>query len=336
MATVSRVLNGISTVNSDLRLRVECAMHDLRFRPNRLAQNLYHHRSNTIGCILPDIVNPFFAQIFMQLEVKAFECGYTIILGNTVSTRELERTYLRTLAEQQVDGLVVLGGLTNDPEPPPEDIQLMQELAERLPIVTVNGDLADVNIISSVRSDESGGMSAILSHLHEQGHTDVAFLGGRPDVTNTLDKLSVYQGFSPHHPPEWVQLTGLSIESGVEALKQLLHSSQRPTAAVCANDLVAAGVLMAAREHGLNVPKDLSVVGFDDIFLAQVVTPALTTVNHNYSELARRALNALLASIEGESPDRTINVPTFLVKRESVALHHPQDRRRTSVKSNQP
>ncbi|MFB9991445.1 substrate-binding domain-containing protein [Deinococcus oregonensis] len=123
---------------------------------------------------------------------------------------------------------------------------------------------------------------------------------------------------------------------GLEALKQLLPSSQRPTAAVCANDLVAAGVLMAAREYELNVPKDFSVVGFDDIFLARLVTPALTTVNHNYSELARRALDALLASIEGESPDRTINVPTFLVKRESVAPHDTHGRRRTSVKSNRP
>nr|WP_281255919.1 LacI family DNA-binding transcriptional regulator [Deinococcus hopiensis] len=323
VATVSRVLNGKNTVNSALRSRVEAAMNELRFRPNRVAQTLYHHRSNSIGCILPDIVNPFFAQLFLQLEVGAFERGYTMIMGNTVSTRELERTYLRAMVERQVDGLIYLGGLTNAIHPSEEDLQMLQDLTERLPIVTVNGDLPGVNIVSSVKSEEAAGMRAMLEHLNHQGHTDVAFLGGLQDVTNSIEKLEVYKEFHPDHPTEWVQLTGLDIGAGAEALRRVFQAAQVPTAVVCINDLVAAGALMTAREQGINVPQDLSIAGFDDIFLAQIVAPPLSTVNHNYKELARIALDALLSSINGQPTERSIRVPTLLVNRESIAMRKP-------------
>ena len=212
VSTVSRVLNANGAVNPELRARVEAAMHELRFRPNRVAQTLYHRRSHTLGCVLPDIVNPFFAQLFLELEVGAFGRGYTIILGNTVSMPELERTYLQTLTERQVDGLLHLGGLTNATAVSPQDLALLSDLAERLPIVAVNGDLAGVGIVASVRSDEAGGMRALLSHLREQGHTRVAFLGGRADVTSSVEKLEVYRELHPQHPPEWVQFTGLDID----------------------------------------------------------------------------------------------------------------------------
>ena len=319
VSTVSRVLNGNSAVNAELRTRVEAAMHDLRFRPNRIAQTLFHHRSHTLGCVLPDIVSPFFAQLFLELEVGAFERGYTIILGNTVSTPALERTYLQTLAERQVDGLLYLGGLTNALAVSPEDLALLRDLAERLPIVTVNGDLPEVGIVTSVRSDEAGGMRALLSHLRARGHTEIAFLGGKTDVTSTAEKLQVYRELCPGHPPEWVQPTGLDIDSGVQALGNLLGAARRPTAVACINDLVAAGVLLAARTHGLNVPGDLSVTGFDDVFPSRITAPPLTTVNHNYAELARLALDALLLGIEGQPAPRTVTVPTLLVGRDSVA-----------------
>ncbi|WP_235514377.1 LacI family DNA-binding transcriptional regulator [Deinococcus sp. Leaf326] len=311
-------MNGNSAVNGELRARVESAMHDLRFRPNRIAQTLYHHRSHTLGCVLPDIVSPFFAQLFLELEVGAFERGYTIILGNTVSTPALERTYLQTLAERQVDGLLYLGGMTNALKIGPEDQALLRDLAERLPIVTVNGDLQDVGIVTSVRSDEAGGMRAMLSHLCAQGHKEVAFLGGQPDVTSTAEKLQVYQELWPGHPPEWVQPTGLDIDAGVRAFCNLMGAARQPSAVACINDLVAAGVLMAARAQGLSVPDQLSVAGFDDVFPSRITAPALTTINHNYAELARLALDSLLLGIEGRPAPRTVMVPTLLVERNSV------------------
>jgi DNA-binding LacI/PurR family transcriptional regulator len=318
VSTASRVLNGHATVNADLRARVEQAMQDLRFRPNRIAQTLYHHRSHTIGCILPDIGNPFFSQLFLQLEIGAFERGYTMILGNTVSTRDLERTYLRTLAERQVDGLLFLGGLANDAAPDPADLQLVQDVAEHLPVVVVNGDLPGVPLAARVRSDEAGGMRALLTLLHDHGHRDVAFLGGRADVTTTLEKLREYDAAHPASLPHWRQITGLTIDAGREAMFALLDGGPPPTAAVCINDLVAAGALAAARDRGVDVPGTLSLAGFDDIFVAQVVSPPLTSVNHNYGLLARTALDALLDSIDGSTEVRDVAVPTVIAGRASI------------------
>ncbi|GGL00521.1 LacI family transcriptional regulator [Deinococcus radiotolerans] len=319
VATVSRVLNGHSTVNEVLRERVEQAMRELRFRPNRIAQTLYHHRSKTIGCILPDIGNPFFSQLFLQLEIGAFERGYTMILGNTVSTRDMELTYLHALTERQVDGLLYLGGLANDTHPDPEALRTLHDIAERLPIVAVNGDVPGAPLAASVRADECGGTRALLELLHARGHTRVAFLGGLPDVTTSVEKLDLYRTWHPTHPPDWVQLSGLTINAGRAAMTALLGSGPLPTACLCVNDLVAAGALAVAHERGLNVPGDLSIVGFDDIFVAQVVTPPLTSVSHNYAEVARQALDALLHAIEGQKPERHITVPTQLVERDSVS-----------------
>ncbi|WP_268243864.1 LacI family DNA-binding transcriptional regulator [Deinococcus sedimenti] len=325
VATVSRVLNGHNTVNEVLRERVEQAMRELRFRPNRIAQTLYHHRSKTIGCILPDIGNPFFSQLFLQLEIGAFERGYTMILGNTVSTRDMELTYLHALTERQVDGLLYLGGLANDPAPDPEALRTLNDIAERLPIVAVNGDVPGAPLASSVRSDEIGGTRTLLDLLRRHGHTHVAFLGGQLDVTTSLEKLDLYRERHPGVPNHWIQLTGLTIEAGRTAMSALLAAGTPPTACLCVNDLVAAGALAVAHERGLNVPRDLSIVGFDDIFVAQVVTPPLTSVNHNYAEVARQSLDALLDAIEGQKPARHITVPTLLIARESVSdplVHH--------------
>lgn len=154
VSTVSRVLNGRQSVDPGLRARVQQVMQELRFRPNRLAQNLYHHRSNLLGCVLPDITSPYFAQLFLELETYAFERGYTVFLGNTASDINLERTYLHTLAEQQVDGILLLGGRSNTCGVTQEDVTDLHELIERLPIVTVNGDLPGPVVVSSVRSDE--------------------------------------------------------------------------------------------------------------------------------------------------------------------------------------
>ncbi|TDE85633.1 LacI family DNA-binding transcriptional regulator [Deinococcus sp. S9] len=318
VSTVSRVLNGQESVHPDLRSRVEHAMHELRFRPNRVAQTLYHRRSNTIGCVLPDITNPYFAQLFLQLEVHAFEHGYSVVLGNTTSNPELERTYLHSLVERQVDGLLFLGGLTNHPHPDQESLQIVQEVAERVPLVAVNGDLPEVDLLASVSSDEAGGMRQVLRHLRERGHTRIAFLGGQEDVTSSLAKLRVYREFCPGAPDAWVHFTGLTIQAGVDALEHLLQAPERPTALVCINDLVAAGVLQAARAAGIAVPGTFSVVGFDDVFPAQIVSPPLTSVNHNYSQLAGQALRVLLAGIAGQQTERVLQVPTFLVERQSV------------------
>ena len=326
-ATVSRVLNGQANVNAELRSQVEAAMQELRFRPNRTAQSLNHHRSQTLGCVLPDITSPYFARLFLAIETCAFERGYSVILGNASNDYDLERTYLHSLAERQVDGLLLLGGRSNLVAPTSAQLQDIQEVAERLPIVSVNGDLPGVEGVYSVNSDERTGMRALLDHLLAAGHTQIAFLGGLEEVTGTQLKLSAYHELMAERGlkvfPEWIQLSGYSVEDGEKALRRVLAQPERPTAALCINDLVAAGVLRAARTVELSVPEDLSVTGFDDVNLAELVTPPLTSVNHNYQHLAQLAVDVLLRAVEGERPPRLSSVPTTLVARGSVTRPHP-------------
>lgn len=318
VSTVSRVINGRATVNPAMRSRVQRAMTELRFRPNRLAQTLYHRRSKLLGCVLPDITNPYFARLFLELETRAFERGYTVFLGNTASRPELEHTYLHTLSEHQVDGIFLLGGRANTCGVGPEDLGDLRELTERLPIVAVNGDLPGDVIVSSVRSDEAAGARRLTRHLRERGHTRVAFLGGQSDVTSTVEKLRVYQEAFPDAPAHWTHLSGLTPRAGGQALEALLASPDLPTAALCVSDLVALGVLAAARARSLRVPQDLSLTGFDDIFAADMAFPRLTTVTHNDAEVARQALDQLVLAIEGGAPARQVWVPTTLIERDSV------------------
>ena len=323
VATVSRVLNGQVNVNAGLRAKVEMAMQELRFRPNRTAQSLNHRRSQTLGCVLPDITSPYFARLFLAIETCAFERGYSVILGNASNDYDLERTYLHSLAERQVDGLLLLGGRANLVAPEAARLQDIIEIAERLPIVSVNGDFPGVEGVYSVNSDERAGMRALLIQLLDAGHTKVAFLGGLEDVTGTQLKLGVYREMLAERGlkalPEWVQLSGYNVQSGEEALRRVLAQPEQPTAALCVNDLVAVGVLRAAAASGLAVPGDLSVTGFDDVDLAELVTPPLTSVNHNYQALAQLAVDVLLRAVEGERPPRLSTVPTSLVPRGSVA-----------------
>lgn len=327
-ATVSRVLNGQANVNAGLRTRVEATMQELRFRPNRTAQSLNYRRSQTLGCVLPDITSPYFARLFLAIETCAFERGYSVILGNASNDYDLERTYLHSLAERQVDGLLLLGGRANLVAPAAAQLQDILEIAERLPIVSVNGDFPGVEGVYSVNSDERGGTRALLSHLLDAGHTRIAFLGGLEDVTGTQLKLGIYRevlaGRGLSVMPDWVQLSGYSVQAGEEAFGRLLAQPDQPTAALCINDLVAAGVLRSARAAGLSVPGDFSVTGFDDVDLAELVTPPLTSVNHNYQALARLAVDVLLRAVEGENPPRLSTVPTSLTARDSVARpNHP-------------
>ncbi|MGI8747908.1 MAG: LacI family DNA-binding transcriptional regulator, partial [Deinococcus sp.] len=231
--------------------------------------------------------------------------------------------YLHSLAERQVDGLLLLGGRANLVAPEAARLQDIIEIAERLPIVSINGDFPGVEGVYSVNSDERAGTEALLTHLLDAGHTKVAFLGGLEDVTGTQLKLGVYREMLAERGlkalPAWVQLSGYNVQAGEEALRRVLAQPEQPTAALCVNDLVAAGVLRAAAASGLAVPGDLSVTGFDDVDLAELVTPPLTSVDHNYQALAQLAVDVLLRAVESQQQPRLSAVPTFLVPRGSVA-----------------
>lgn len=328
VSTVSRVLNGKSVVNEQTRQKVLNIMAMHNFQPNRLALSLLKKESMTIGCILPDITNLFFSTVFLQAEIYSAELGYTMLLCNSLNNRDIESSYLRVLLERRVDGILFMGGRINDSTPRPELVQEMQTIVERVPLVMINGAMPHIDAYV-IQSDEKQGFTDLIQYLYNIGHRKMALIGGTAGVTPTDVKTGAFHkavetlGLLTH--PSWMIPRGFSVESGVEAMQVLLQQAELPNAVLAINDLVAIGAMKEAQRQGLRVPEDISIAGFDDTFLAQICTPALTTVNHNYMQLARIAMDTLIAVATGQ-PARKLNiVETRLIQRDSCrAMTNPE------------
>ncbi|MGC9520862.1 MAG: LacI family DNA-binding transcriptional regulator [Anaerolineae bacterium] len=319
-ATVSRVLNNSGPVRQSTRDAVEDVIREHDYRPNVLAQSLSTKQSRTIGFILPDITNPFFATVFLEAEKRALELGYTVMLGNSLNDTEIESRNLRSLLEKQVDGIIFMGGRVNEDPPKPEHVAEMAEVLEAVPLVMVNGKMPAVDCWH-VYSDEAQGIREAVAYLCELGHEHIEMIGGVPGNLTTDIKIDAFRRALEDHglptayartiPGRW------SVEDGMVCLQQLLERGDLPTALIAINDLIAIGVMLKARERGLEIPGDLSLIGIDDIYWARIFRPHLTTISQNYGELGPTAVDVVMALGHDQPLEKEITVPTQLVIRDS-------------------
>jgi DNA-binding LacI/PurR family transcriptional regulator len=322
-ATVSRVLTGNAKVRPQTMRKIVDVIEKYNFRPNSLARSLLHKQSKTIGFILPDINHPFFSTLVQKCEAHALELGYTTFLCNTMNNSANESKYLQSLVEKQVDGIIYLGGRINDTDTDQEYAEEMKKVMERIPVVFVNGQMAGVDA-HMVRTDEESGIEKLVELLVNLKHKKIGFLGGLEGISstdvkkNTFVKAMKSKGLGVNK--DWIFGTGFNIESGEEVAAQLLYLRERPTAVICANDLVAIGVIKVLTKFGLKVPDDVSIVGFDDIYLAQHFPPGITTVSQNYDQLGQTAINVLVDLINENEAEKETVVPTSLVLRDSCKL----------------
>lgn len=234
-----------------------------------------------------------------------------------------ESKYLQSLIEKQVDGIIYLGGRINDTDTDQEYAEEMKKVMERIPVVFVNGQMAGVDA-HMVRTDEESGIEKLVELLVNLKHKKIGFLGGLEGISstdvkkNTFVKAMKSKGLGVNK--DWIFGTGFNIESGEEVAAQLLYLKERPTAVICANDLVAIGVIKVLTKFGLKVPDDVSIVGFDDIYLAQHFPPGITTVSQNYDQLGQTAINVLVDLINENEAEKETVVPTSLVLRDSCKL----------------
>jgi DNA-binding LacI/PurR family transcriptional regulator len=323
VATVSRILTGSAPVSQALRQKVEGILEKHSFRPNRVARNLTYQRSMMIGVILPDITNPFFSTVFAEIQRRALEQDYSILLFNAMNSLDLESEGLAYLSHHQVDGLIFMGGRVNEIALSDVLRDELTEFAAKVPTLIVNGGIQS-KLVSTVRTDEAGGIAQLIDYLSGLGHERIGMVGGSDHITVTRDRQSAFRdamarcGHSVRE--DWLIASGFSIESGVEVAGRLFERPEIPTAVICINDLVALGVLKAARQHRIEVPENLSVAGFDDIYLAEVSTPELTTVSHDYPALGRAIIEKLLGRIQNEDLPETTQIEMQLVVRNSC---HP-------------
>ncbi|MBN6714515.1 substrate-binding domain-containing protein [Pseudomonas capsici] len=314
--TVSHVLNKTRPVSDPVRIKVEAAIAQLDYVPSAVARSLKAKTTSTIGLLIPNGINPYFAELARGIEDHCERNGFCVILCNSDDNPEKQRNYLRVLLEKRVDGLIVssVGG----------DVSIAGGLAEvRTPLVIVDRELEGIDA-DMVRIDHEHGAYLATRHLLDLGHRDIACIGG-PDNTVVAQMRFVgyrraMQEAGVEVPPEWAIHSDFSSSAGHEAAVGLL-SGHRPTAIFAGNDVIAIGVLRAAAERNIRVPRDLSVIGFDDIQMSRYVYPALTTVGQSIMQLGETAAEMLLSRIIGastESSGRRLVTPSVVV-RESTA-----------------
>ena len=316
VSTVSYVLNDSGPVADDRRVRVLEAVRALGYTPNESARNLKRHSVATVGLVVPDLVNQYFAMIAEGVERAASEKDVLVVFCTPEATGGGESWNSRLLRSQRLDGLIYLSGADTR-------MESLVELTRVGPVVLVDEKLPGFNL-PSVVSQNRRGAREIAAHLTSLGHERLAILGGPPELWTAEQRLSGYReaiaavGLDPDAVP---LLTGdYHMASGEQLASEALSGAARgrPTALICANDLMAIGALTYCRRTGLRVPEDVSVVGFDDLPLASLLTPSLTTVRQPARELGMEAVKLLLSMLEGAEPVSPPPSPVSLQIREST------------------
>lgn len=332
-ATVSRTVNQVATVDAQLAKRVWKAIEELGYYPNRSARALVSGRSRVFGLIVSEITNPFFPEIVQTFETLAVEQHYEILLTSTIHDSKRMELAVRRMIEGRVDGVAILTfGM--------EDYLLEHLRFRNLPLVFVDiGPKAPR--VSNIRVDYADGIRQAVQHLAALRHERIGFITGPLRLRSALARKDAFETsmreIGLHVTPEFIVEGNHRLEGGKSALKKLAGLRDRPTALLCSNDMTAIGMMREAFELGIKVPQELSVIGFDDIRMAEFLTPPLTTVQMSQSELARLAFEALLKEVKREtpSPEGTEYVlKTRLVLRSSTTFSptHAQSKARANSK----
>lgn len=320
-ATVSYVVNGkankISSVSDETRQRVLDAVEELGYEPDVQAQALRSGKSKTIALLIPDLQNPHFCEFAAGVEEAARAAGYHMLLSSTTLNHEYGVEILKELAGRRVDGLILASAFILESDEAQETLDRI--LKHGFPIV----DMGDFYEIDTVSANYREATKEVMSYLFSLGHRRIGLVYGVGTYEHGLDRLEPYQeslaaaGITVD--TDLIVECGPTLEDGYRGATQLLKLHERPTAIIVINDLLAMGTLRAAADMGLQVPGDLSVVGFDNIPMANYLVPRLTTVTKNTSAGGKKAFEMLLARIQNPSLMRQINHDSpRLILREST------------------
>ncbi|MHB1024006.1 MAG: LacI family DNA-binding transcriptional regulator [Acidobacteriaceae bacterium] len=318
LGTVSNVLNGSAAVRGPLRNRVMEAVEALGYQPSELARGLRRDKTNMIGMIIPDVTNPFFPSVVRGAEDIAFSNGYRLILCNTDNDHAKELVHLKELRTYLPAGLIVIPSNFSDLTVQAESYRKSGAAVvcvDRLP-KHWQGD--------SVTADHETGAYNATHYLLKLGHRHLATITGPLHLTNAQQRLAGFRRALSRKKiqisPEYIQETTFDQHGGYVKALRLLKMVPRPTVIVAGNDLIALGVLLAIREAGFRCPEDISVMGFDDLDLAEVTSPALSSVSQAGYQLGTTAASILIERVQGDSgPPKHVVLETVLKIRNSVA-----------------
>ena len=320
ISTVSRVTNDNPTVHPALKAIVLDAMKELGYQPNRLARSLRLGRTQTIALLVPDIINPFWTTLSRGVEDKAVENGFSVILCNTDEDPGKEKNYLQVCLQKRVDGIIIasVGRPATDPDHPQMG-GIPFVLVDRV----VPGLDADI-----VRSDSLDGARRLTDHLLQLGHRRIGLITGPAAVSTANERVEGYcralDEFGIPFDPELVLRGNYNDESAYELTKALLSLPDRPTAVFAANGRIAIGTLRALRDAGVQIPKEMAVVAFDEIPQLSAVYPFLTVMTQRAYEMGTIAAQLLLERLAGmKAARREVVLETELIARASSGGANP-------------
>ncbi len=314
-STVSRALRGSPLIPAKTALRIQQIASESGYTASAIARSLVTRKTHVIGVVVTTIADPFNGEVVAGIEETANQRGYSVILANSQAESERELALARSFQERRVDGIIVASSRVGARYKP-----LLAEI--EIPIVLLNNQHPS-QFIHSVSIDNYAGALEATRHLLALGHRRIAYLGDNFGLDSDVERLRGFRkamssaGLSVS--PEWIVRGDGNPERAAEKSRALFALGSRPTAIFCYNDMSALGVMKEAARHHLRVPEDLSVAGFDDLFFAELLSPALTTVRQPKRELGCRAMQLLLDILAGNPTKRTISVKGELIVRDSTA-----------------
>ncbi len=322
-STVSRVINNSGYVAADKRDRVLQAIEEHDYKPNALAQSLSTSHSKTIGMLVPDAINPFFATVFVTLEKEAAKYDYNVILCNFSNDNIETIKQIQMLQSKRVDAIVQLGGPTDLEDMPEEYKENFKRVADRIPVIT-NGNSGNGAFIS-VPIDDAPAIELLIKDAYELGHRRFVLMGGSPKYIPTLEKQKAFR--------KAVKALGLPNENAiiidydnfdqfggarcVEIVKER-YGDDIPTMLIGINESVAIGAGQELIKRGYRIPEDVSLAGFDNTYLARFSMPELTSIGCDYGEYAKTLMGTILDVLEGSKDADRQGVVSQYTRRSSI------------------
>ncbi|MFD1362443.1 LacI family DNA-binding transcriptional regulator [Lentibacillus salinarum] len=313
IATVSKVLNNTGRIGEHTKKRVISTMKDLNYAPSSVASALTKKQTDSLGLIIPDISNPFYSEVSRVIEDAAFEKGLTLFICSTDYNIEKERKYIELLHRKQVDGYIIASGF--------KSMDLMKGLIDDTFPIALFAQDSPTNNFNVISVDDYKGGYLAINHLLSLGHRNIGVIAEY--VNSSKIRLHAYRDLCDMYglpvQEKNIKKTIANITNGEKMMKELLQQENPPTAVFACNDALAIGAMKAAREFKLNIPKDVSIIGFDNTILSSTGVPELTTIQQPINEMGKEIVDAVIH--EMRTPESVKQRKLFtpaLIEREST------------------
>ncbi|KUO74137.1 MAG: hypothetical protein APF77_11510 [Clostridia bacterium BRH_c25] len=312
-ATVSRVINNNGPISEKTRGKVMKVIEQLEYSPNILARNFRTRKTNTIITVLHDICNPVLAEMIKGMEDVAYSNDYCLLIGNSGSNPERAMDYIKALREKRADGVIFVT--------PRIDEAIIIEINKIVPVVLVSDYIEDSHI-PSVRVDDYRASYQITEHLINNSHKKIAYIAGPQNIKIAVDRLKGFKAAlkdqNMNYDSSLVIMDNSSLEDGYRSMGEILSRTEVPVSVVVYNDETAIGALEFAKEKGCKIPEEVSIAGFDNIGIASLVKPRLTTVDQPKYEIGATSMKIMLGMLQGMDPQCEENILDYqLIIRES-------------------